>query len=341
MSVSYTASDDCPPRSLFIGNLLARTQRLRLVEAGDTAFTVLIERHGAASAGSLAVVTPDGAAPAVREVEADTCSEVVEALALVAALTVDPDAKTAPLSEAAVVEAASAVALDGEPESAASPEPPPVAGEEASRPSPRPDPGPAPKPEAPKPAPTPPPRRELGLEAALGAQVELAHAPFGRPFPAGRAFAEVGAAGTAIFRPAVGASFAWGTDSVEGYFGAADLAWLAGRVELCPVDLLPAARLALRPCAAFELGLVRGAGKVRELPLAARSAEFLWASAALLGRLEVMPAGPVLLRLEPALLAPFVPEAAFELSGPEGTETVLDVPRVSYALGVAAGLRFP
>jgi hypothetical protein len=87
------------------------------------------------SQGSLVVVGADGAASSVRRVRATTCDDVVRALALVAALAIDPEAKTAPrvapspLPQAPDAEpppsaTAPATAVDaGAPEAATSPPP--------------------------------------------------------------------------------------------------------------------------------------------------------------------------------------------------------------------------
>ena len=350
VAVRYDAQTPCPDRSVFIGNLLARTRRLRLTEDRPDAvvFAVRIGSGEADSHGTLEVTTP-GRKPTLREVRAGTCEEVVEALALVAALTIDPDAQTAPLTSGAVQAAASGLETTTEERSevvaAASP------SEVATAGSPSEGPAEGPEESSPPTAFTRPPSvvsrtpqlGRRGYEVGVGGQLELDAAPFGRPFLAWRGFLDVSPRGSGVMRPALGASVALGSDHVEQELGGAELDWVAGRLDLCPVDLAGASWVAVRPCVAFDLGRVSGEGKAtkEDVELRVHEARFTWASGALLGRVDFEPLGPLLIRLEGGVLVPFSSEAAFVLRGEAKTETLVNVPSASLVGGVGLGLRFP
>ena len=97
LGVDYTAPDGCPPASSFFSEITARTPRARAARSGERArvLHVKVTRRGEAHVGTLAVEDTTGTGSA-REVSGGTCAEVVGALALVAALAVDPHASVAP-----------------------------------------------------------------------------------------------------------------------------------------------------------------------------------------------------------------------------------------------------
>jgi hypothetical protein len=331
---------------VFVGNLLARTQRARITEAAPDAvvFAVDIAARGEASEGTLTVTTP-GEEPLVRQVEADTCGEVVAALALVAALTVDPEAETAPLTSAAVDLATSSVVETAE---AVEPTPEPPPEPELAPPEPELAPPEQLAPPEPKPPPTllpvvPTEPKRGGLEFGVGAQVERDEAVFDRPIVGWRGFVELGSRRGEVIRPSVGLSFVYaGERDDESDLGNAKLAWFAGRLDLCPVDLASAGRVTVRPCVAFDVGSVVGRGEAKEgQELDAHTARFTWASGALLGRADFDPWGPLLLRLEAALVVPFVSEASFVLRSGSVVDEVAAVPSAGLALGAGVGVRFP
>jgi hypothetical protein len=88
----YHASSDCPDEATFVARVRERTTRVRLASAGEVArtFTVVVE-SGRAPLGRIAVQSSDHR-EAARQVQADTCSDVVDALALMVALAIDPGA---------------------------------------------------------------------------------------------------------------------------------------------------------------------------------------------------------------------------------------------------------
>ena len=91
----YEADAACPAESRFIEEILARTPRARLAAEGESAsiFEARILRRGKRFVGTLKIHRPEGSSEA-REISATTCDSVVSALALFAALAIDPSASS-------------------------------------------------------------------------------------------------------------------------------------------------------------------------------------------------------------------------------------------------------
>src|SRR5689334_23382485 len=91
--LSYTAGAGCPSESAFMTGVRARTSRVRWVSEGERArvFVVTLSQTDKESSGHLVVRLPNES-ESERDVTGDTCEEVASALALMAALSVDPDA---------------------------------------------------------------------------------------------------------------------------------------------------------------------------------------------------------------------------------------------------------
>jgi hypothetical protein len=107
--LAYRASEGCPNEASFIARIRARTARARIAQVGEAArtFTVVVEA-GRPSSGRVTVQGNDQT-DATRRVQADTCSDVADALALVVALAIEPPATPPPpaASSAAPVPSAS------------------------------------------------------------------------------------------------------------------------------------------------------------------------------------------------------------------------------------------
>ena len=91
--VDYSGHSGCPDQSAFIEQLQLRSRKIEVTgtEAGSWRFVVFIEPEGSGSRGTLRIIDPASRA-SERVVSAATCGEIVSALALVAALTADPEA---------------------------------------------------------------------------------------------------------------------------------------------------------------------------------------------------------------------------------------------------------
>ena len=91
--LSYRAPGECLGAAEFQAAVLSRAPAARVVEARDglREFVVVVETRGAAFAGRLTI--SDGTSSTSREFVGPTCAVVTSALALVAALAIDPRAQ--------------------------------------------------------------------------------------------------------------------------------------------------------------------------------------------------------------------------------------------------------
>ena len=233
-TLEYSADAGCPDRAAFLERVRARTDRLRLAEGdGPTAvYRVRVGGGPGLAGGSLEVADASGAA-SVRAVEGATCTDVVEALALSLALTIDPN---------------------------------------ASGPLPRTLPAPgAPSGAAAYATATPKSRWAVHGAASLGVDVEEGVTPRWMVGPAATVEASgerpTPPAGLQpIVRVQVGAVRASSTTSIPGV-GSAQFTWTVGRLALCPVHLT-LGRVEAAPCARFDAGVLDAVGAGVTLPKA-------------------------------------------------------------------------
>ena len=95
--IEYVAAASCPSADSFRARFFARTDRARAARDEDdaNARTVRVRVTGGARRFAGSLIVEEGRTPrGERSVSARTCLEVVDALALIAALTVDPEAST-------------------------------------------------------------------------------------------------------------------------------------------------------------------------------------------------------------------------------------------------------
>lgn len=97
--IAYRSEGLCPSGDTFFGDVRARTDKIRPAQGAERARTLKVDVEEGAneSRGALAIVAEDGSTSSVRTVRAKTCGDVVSALALVAALAIDPEARTSEL----------------------------------------------------------------------------------------------------------------------------------------------------------------------------------------------------------------------------------------------------
>jgi hypothetical protein len=255
----YLAPPGCPNRQAVLDAIEARNARLRLAEGEEPARLLRIHLEGAGSSfhGELQVSETDGSTMQ-REVEGPTCDAVVSALALVAAISVDPlprsgapDVPAAPLTAPAPVSASAPAA--------GPPAPPPTAA--LAGPTVRSDPRAlipvAPQEKHPARAPREEPFVRSRVRVGLGISGELLgfSAPNAVFAPAAAVELAVDRAGMLAPSFRVGFARAEG-GSVQGGAGSASFTWLLGRGEACPLRIRLVATLALRPCVALDAGAI-------------------------------------------------------------------------------------
>jgi hypothetical protein len=243
--IAFHAPAGCPDEAAFMGQVVARTARARVVAASEPGrtFAITIRVEGARTRGRLTIDTGQGS-PAARDVVGGTCEEVVSALGLVTALAIDPNASTAP-TVAPVV---------------ATP-PPPSTPSAPSGPPPRYDPLPwwgpigAPLPVIPLRAPDAPASRWRAGWGLL----------FGGASAVAPGLAEIARAGDGVLSPAFRLAM---TEADTGFrvVGArqrARFALVSGRLEACPVRADVLRTLSALPCARFEAGELTASGLAR------------------------------------------------------------------------------
>ena len=297
---TYDAPAGCADEATFAQKLLAKTDRAYRA-AGDepaTVFDITISIAGTGFAGRIDMTDKQGAR-STRKIEGPSCNEVMDAVALVCAVVVDPTAgmTSKPPQPTQPAE------TQPQPEPP-QPEPPAPTQPAPTQPAPT---QPAPTQPAPtQPAPTapaapaiaapPPPPTDDGWDFRLGLQgvvtglltsdalfggqlfVELSQRPAHRVAFDIRLSAQLSSAGEVVVRDG-GGSFSFYT----------------GRAELCPLRALASDELRLPLCLLGELGAVDAEGRDVEAP---RQALRGWFSPGIAARFQWLLHESVMLELE-------------------------------------------
>lgn len=258
--LEYSAPTGCPDRAAFEAHVRALTAKARFEVArpGVRTFDVRVEA-GAPLRGTMVVVRGD-VVEGRRVVEADRCSDVDDALTLMVALAIDPQASLTPVS------AGSAAAPSSIPSA-----PAPSAAESASA-------APPPQPAPPAPAaPQPPPRQNAPVARddsrsrllptlqpeTLSVGVDLAVASGVAPglLASASPSVEWRSGAKSLLAPALHLAFVrTATGNFDAGGGAASLTWTAGRLDGCGLDWPPVASLHLLGCARVEAGVIDAVG---------------------------------------------------------------------------------
>lgn len=314
--LEYKAPAECPGRSEFVSQLLARTRRVRLAapEVAARPVQVSIRAEPGGFVGRLKLAT-EFARRAHREFRGQDCSAVTATLALAVALAFDPDAKLGPL---------------------------PIAKPTHRR---------VPKPSA-KPKPAAPRFRRESRPEPLRAhpQAPWQHSSwrFGAGIEANLGF---GLAPTALLAPRLYAELerqARGPWAFEGRLsllqaksgsvsagpGRARLTWTAARAEACPYRLALGTGASLRPCAFVEAGALHGQGAGVSFP---RQSTLLWLAPGVLVRVQQELFGTLVLDLEGGAFAP-LNRAKFYF---EPASLIYQNPPVGAELGLGVGFLLP
>jgi hypothetical protein len=254
--LTYEAGAGCPNEQQFVGEVNARVRLPIRWSASDSTLQMsvkLAQRSETAEfAGALQIDRQGDSSQ--REFSARSCDEVASALALVAALTLDPNARTEAIAKSDVA----AGVTTSKPVAVATNSSALSESETERRPA---------KPSSPS-----PPAHERGAFWSVGAtsQVVSGYAPeplvllgVGAGFRAGRP----------PFSPGLRLTALWGRTGTTGPAdGSARFEWALGRLEGCPVSFRVATRTRLEPCAGFELGRLsaRGADAQVAFPVTAK-----------------------------------------------------------------------
>lgn len=294
----YRSGGGCPDGNAFLSQLDGKVDGARIAVAGDPIdFVVTLGSLGKRSNGRLEKETRQGKV-AIREIDAEDCGQVAEALALSLTLAIDPAEKPAQNPE----------------------EPPPS----------QPDLTPRAAASRSRPAVSKDPRLDGGATPrehgpwAVGAQGMLATAIAPALLPGANAFLDVESRQSGM-SARLGALGLFG--AVNTAVGEVRYRLLGGRLEGCPFRM-GTNDLNARPCLAVDLGQLRVQGLDGD---EARSDTGLWAAANVIARVSWQAASSVALE---AQAGAFVPFTRYTL---ETGDPTIDGDRTSF-VGFSAGL---
>jgi hypothetical protein len=256
--LNYTAHARCPGADRFLADVAGRMsqQEQRDAESAVT-LTVVIEQIAGGDRGTLELESHG--VRSLRQVSAADCEQVVSALALMTALALDPNASTAPSTQAAMAPA--------EPQADESASPAPaspsvVATAKVARAGPR----------------------LTHFRFQIGAVFEALAGVMPKVLLMGRPFIELGSVPQAsAWSSALRLSAGLGRGSMKKQDAGAEFSLVTGRVELCPARVRAPEPLQLSLCAALDAGRMKVTGKGIT---PRRSVAPAWVAAGLTARLE-------------------------------------------------------
>jgi hypothetical protein len=250
VSLHYTSELGCPSEAEFVDEVTARVRRpVKWTRSEQATQIVVVVRAGDRATGTLQV-TQAAAGPTRREFSSSSCAEVGSALALVTALTLDPNARTEQLP----THGAASFAPTAGP---VVPEAPPPAS--AAKPTPA---------RAPRQTPAPPqlaPAPNQGFVAWLGPAASVGLGYAAEPLVA--IGLSLGARSPKNgWSPGFQLTPLWaGTGETGPAAPGGAFSWAVGRLEGCPLRLALAAPLSFEPCVAAEIGRVSARGTAAEI----------------------------------------------------------------------------
>ena len=328
--LDVVSSPGCPDAPAFEALVHARTRRALFVRSGVGLRSIEVRMHaGPRPSGSLVLRRGD-IVEGTRSVEAETCADVAEALALVATLAIDPTAS----SPSAIPAPPAGGSATPPPSSLPLPAAPPAASSAPLLPAPAPPLLPsasAPLPVTPRRfAPSGPLPHRLWLGADLATAVGVSRDAL---FVVAPSVGWRGATSSSFFVPSVRVGFLRAiTGAVTAVDGAASFTWTVGRADGCILSWPPGpARFV--GCARFEAGALQGAGTTVASP---RSGNRAWVAAGPLLRGEWVLLSPLFVTADLAAMV-HVTEDRFYFY-PD--TTVYQVPVFGLEAGVGLGVHF-
>jgi len=305
----YRAPASCPDERVFVDAVRARTTQARFVaDSPGRGFFVSLAATGAGYAGTVEIRGGESDS-GKRRFEATDCGELVAALALLTALTIDPHAST----------------------------------EESGLPPSLPSPSFSPPPPPPSPTVVPPASEPWVFSVGLGLAIESGVFPDAATAP--ELFGEVAKAGTGHWAPRFRAALLYSQSGVLSPTSpTAQYLWGAGRFEAC----LPRAFVAtieLRPCGVTEVGALAAKATATTATVPMRATP-LWLAAGVTGIARwsfplksslVRPLSSLFFEAEGGVLFP-VTRPRFEVTTP--TIVVHTTPAVTATASLAVGVSF-
>lgn len=251
--VHYEAPSACPNEEWFEARVRARTSLASFGDAGTELEVHVTTTTMGAYRARLGTSDAEGHA-LQRELEDERCDVAVDGLALVLALSVDPDASVEPASS--VVEASTSASVA--PSAVVPPAPSPLAST------------------------TPPSGADTEISASFAGVTAIAPTlAIGGEIEAMRSWHADGA-----LAPAIGIAAQYVTTSIGSSNADATFQRAIGRIDGCPLRFVLgeiSSRFSLRTCASAEAGALRGQGVAVDVP---GSATRFWLALGLDGRLR-------------------------------------------------------
>jgi hypothetical protein len=256
LTVQYSAPGNCPTESDFEARVQSRTALARFADEKDAqAVQVVVKPMGVTYAGHLSIVGRSGRV-SERDVEDVLCADVVDALALVTALAVDPKAILSLASPPEATSAADALPLGaGAPEGVTvipliAPAPaqatPPVSAQPQTVSLAQPELDKSPAAAA--------PRRGIHVGATFVLMAGIAP----DTLAGGGGFGEVESKAPGWLAPS-GRLTVFAAENGALASRIASFLLVAGRLDFCPLRI-GSREVSLRPCAAIDIGAVRAEG---------------------------------------------------------------------------------
>jgi hypothetical protein len=327
--IDYAAPAACPDATAFLRSLKERTTRFRQATGAEKArsFRVRVTGLSSSFSGRLEIAGPDDAI-AVRTVDSRSCTEVSSALALMAALAIDPSA----LVPSALVPSSLGGPSKRADEPATETATTPVA--EAER------------------------KQRSSLSTVTASARSVPDGPAGPPWrwSAGvqghttfavtpnlgwgaDLFVDAEAPDSSTLGPAARAGLFFNQSVVELPTGpSARFRWMAATLEGCPARLkAQALRLAVHPCVALRMGVLHGEGRSMTQPKQVTS---LWSDVGPLLRLRLQAADRVNIEAQAALMLPLY-RPTFTILDNGSDTSAFSVPALGGTVGIGMSYGFP
>jgi hypothetical protein len=308
----YRAPPDCPPAETFEREFRARTTRAELVAGvadgadASRSFLVTLSSEPGRAVGRIEIRGPADAV-STRQVAGQTCGGVVSALALVAALAVDPLAADSP----------PASSQPGEPAVQVAPKPLPIATPDQAGRAERTS------------------RSHTVVAAGLDGGAVLGLFP--KPAPSVALFTEVRLERASVLAPSARLSLSGAVSaSTSAPPGSAKFRWLAAALDGCPFDFRLLQVLRVTPCAFMEVGVLEGSGAGVAVP---EVESRRWLALGGSGRLSWSIFRSFFVEAQGRLEAPLARDT-FVLTVPERV-VIHTVPAVLGSFELGAGIRWP
>ncbi len=261
-TLDYRAPAGCPSWPRFVTEVALRTPRVRLGEDRRhraIAIDVDIADERTHAIGRLVLREADGSR-AVRKVDGADCAEVTSALALVAALALDPQASTRPIVVAASLPASHVPAATMTPPSTAPTRDTVKSAEE--------------------------PARSVDWHVSAGAEILLSQGPAPSALPVGEVFVGTSRAlGAWSWDTRVALAYAAPT-SADVPLGRAEFGLVFARADECPWTARWARQFAASPCVSFEAGRLHAEGIAGPVIVAPNRATVWWMAPGVRARLD-------------------------------------------------------